>query len=300
MGLPSVADQTYGLMLIGDYADGDVLFNERGIMAVWKDGGWLYVESGGVRGFVHEEDLIRGEEAEQMYAYLEKRAARISAMLPAGVSREAYFFTAQQTVPYYENSAYAFRRITTQDTVIEKQAALAKTEAGIMEDMADDAREAGRLQEGDLAYVIENAGDSWFYVESGDVRGFVRKSALDRSASALMKIGETGEDSLSTAEEKIEPADNQATYYTLTSIKEGTKYSEIREKILELALSCVGNPYVWGGTSLTNGADCSGFVQTLYLCRPCIPGSDIISRELRTRSPDTGRRSRPAKRRPAT
>ena len=42
MGLPSVADQTYGLMLIGDYADGDVLFNERGIMAVWKDGGWLY------------------------------------------------------------------------------------------------------------------------------------------------------------------------------------------------------------------------------------------------------------------
>ncbi|MBR2592642.1 MAG: C40 family peptidase, partial [Oscillospiraceae bacterium] len=94
--------------------------------------------------------------------------------------------------------------------------------------------------------------------------GFVRKSALDRSASALMKIGETGEDSLSTAEEKIEPADNQATYYTLTSIKEGTKYSEIREKILELALSCVGNPYVWGGTSLTNGADCSGFVQTLY------------------------------------
>ena len=42
------------------------------------------------------------------------------------------------------------------------------------------------------------------------------------------------------------------------------KITEIREKILELALSCVGNPYVWGGTSLTNGADCSGFVQTLY------------------------------------
>ena len=26
----------------------------------------------------------------------------------------------------------------------------------------------------------------------------------------------------------------------------------------------LGNPYVWGGTSLTNGTDCSGFVQSLY------------------------------------
>jgi hypothetical protein len=229
-----------------------------------EDGGWIYVESGDVRGFVHEEDLIRGEEAEEMYAFLEKRAARISTMLPAGVSREVYFFTAQQTVPYYENSAYAFRRITTQDTVIEKQPALAKTEAGIMEEPDADAREAGKLREGDLAYVIENAGDSWFYVESGDVRGFVNRSALDRSVSAQIKVGDAGEESFSTAEEEIEPGDNQATYYTLTSVREGAKYSEVREKILELALSCVGNPYVWGGTSLTNGADCSGFVQTLY------------------------------------
>ncbi len=30
------------------------------------------------------------------------------------------------------------------------------------------------------------------------------------------------------------------------------------------ALQFVGNPYVYGGTSLTNGADCSGFVQSVY------------------------------------
>lgn len=39
------------------------------------------------------------------------------------------------------------------------------------------------------------------------------------------------------------------------------------ERGLELvayATQFVGNPYVWGGTSLTSGADCSGFTMTLY------------------------------------
>lgn len=39
---------------------------------------------------------------------------------------------------------------------------------------------------------------------------------------------------------------------------------EHREKIAQFALQFVGNPYVYGGTSLTNGADCSGFVMSVF------------------------------------
>lgn len=34
--------------------------------------------------------------------------------------------------------------------------------------------------------------------------------------------------------------------------------------VVDYACQFIGNPYVWGGTSLTNGADCSGFVMSVY------------------------------------
>ena len=40
--------------------------------------------------------------------------------------------------------------------------------------------------------------------------------------------------------------------------------SSTGEQIVAYALQFVGNPYVWGGTSLTDGADCSGFTQSVF------------------------------------
>ena len=43
-----------------------------------------------------------------------------------------------------------------------------------------------------------------------------------------------------------------------------TEVSSSGSSVAEFALQFVGNPYVYGGTSLTNGADCSGFVMSVY------------------------------------
>lgn len=40
--------------------------------------------------------------------------------------------------------------------------------------------------------------------------------------------------------------------------------SDLGQQIASYAVQFVGNPYVYGGTSLTNGADCSGFVQSVF------------------------------------
>lgn len=41
-------------------------------------------------------------------------------------------------------------------------------------------------------------------------------------------------------------------------------YSASGQAVVDYASQFIGNPYVWGGTSLTNGADCSGFVQSVF------------------------------------
>ena len=46
--------------------------------------------------------------------------------------------------------------------------------------------------------------------------------------------------------------------------EEAAAKAEKGQAIVDYACQFIGNPYVWGGTSLTNGADCSGFVQSVF------------------------------------
>lgn len=51
---------------------------------------------------------------------------------------------------------------------------------------------------------------------------------------------------------------------TQTELIYGKGVSDVRVDLVNYAKQFLGNPYVWGGTSLTSGADCSGFVQSIF------------------------------------
>ena len=51
---------------------------------------------------------------------------------------------------------------------------------------------------------------------------------------------------------------------TMTEARYGVGVSDVRVDLVEFACQFIGNPYVWGGTSLTKGADCSGFVLSVF------------------------------------
>ncbi len=71
-------------------------------------------------------------------------------------------------------------------------------------------------------------------------------------------------DEVYVKEEFVEVKEGLNTAITLSQYKYGMDVSDVRVDLCEYALQFVGNPYVWGGTSLTKGADCSGFVLSIY------------------------------------
>lgn len=51
---------------------------------------------------------------------------------------------------------------------------------------------------------------------------------------------------------------------TIAELQYGTGVSDVRVSLVQFALQYVGNRYVWGGTSLNKGIDCSGFTMRVY------------------------------------
>lgn len=234
--------------------------------------GWVYVESGSVRGFVRAQLLHMGEEA-SVYVTLNEAAAEIlSGLAGSQVDESEIMPEAEEKIPASENEAFAYLRATVYQSVVEKDPAVANREVIIREAQDPKSREIGTLKAGGLCYVIADRNAEWVYVESGDVRGFVPSEDLVFSDTELNKDGKTlkdqveerGESTYAVASEKIPAKENAALYYTKTSIHSGAPGMAQREEILSYAAQFIGNPYVWGGTDPVNGADCSGYVQTIY------------------------------------
>ena len=245
--------------------------SQDGLLYILKEeNGWLYVESGNVRGFVKASEVYTGDAAQEIldvYQTKAQKKAEKAGMEYTGIEGTAK--TAEATVDAKENQAYTYLRATVNPTVAEKDYALVNDQIGtgilnIKEENNPDARTVGTLKQGQLCYILADKDADWVYIESGDVRGFVEKKYLDNSDETKQQITTTGEEQYKTAEETVKPEENATLYYTLASVKEGTPSGEIRESILQFASQFIGNPYVWGGTSLTDGADCSGFVQQIY------------------------------------
>ena len=105
--------------------------------------------------------------------------------------------------------------------------------------------------------VTGEAVDGWYPVKVGEIDGWVSGTYV--TADTSYSYGETKEEEEARiAQEKQKEEEAQAVQAGVSGVLTGG------QAVIDYACQFIGNPYVWGGTSLTEGADCSGFVQSVY------------------------------------
>ena len=92
-------------------------------------------------------------------------------------------------------------------------------------------------------------------------------SSSESSGSGETQYDEYG--NVIDSENTVDPSEYQSSSESSSSDSSSSSGSSSSgsgsgSSVVNYATQFVGNPYVWGGTSLTSGADCSGFVQSVY------------------------------------
>ncbi len=107
------------------------------------------------------------------------------------------------------------------------------------------------VPQGEKLNVIEET-DGWLKVSTDEGEGYISADYAD--VEAVYQVAESIEEEQQRLAEEAAEAEAKAEADTYNRRVEAVNY----------AMQFLGNPYVWGGTSLTNGIDCSGFTMQVY------------------------------------
>ena len=192
--------------------------------------GWTKIKSGSVEGYVPAEALLTGEDAQQHSAEYEKNTVTVEADV-----------------------------------------------LNVRSGQGTDNEVLTQIEQGGSYEMTGEAVDGWYPVRVGEIEGWVSGEYVTPETS--YSYGETkAEEEERIAAETAEAAEQQsAVQGTADQSAAGDAVSQggavstsgsstavTGQAVIDYACQFIGNPYVWGGTSLTEGADCSGFVQSVY------------------------------------
>lgn len=122
--------------------------------------GWLYVESGDVRGFVRASEVYTGDSAQELLNVYQKKAkkdAEKAGKEYTGIEGTAK--TAKERIEAKDNQAYTYLRATVNQTVVDKDYALINAQAGngkvnVQEEMSNRSKNRRNDDAGELCYIL--------------------------------------------------------------------------------------------------------------------------------------------------
>ena len=144
-------------------------------------------------------------------------------------------------------------------------ATVTTTTLKVREEPSLDATVLGLVPIQDQLLVTEEL-DNWVKVNIEEGDGYVSLDYVTLSTE-FVKAESREEEEARLAKEEAERKAAKSESSATTSevpVVYATGESALGQSVASYACQFVGNPYVYGGTSLTNGADCSGFVMSVY------------------------------------
>lgn len=131
-----------------------------------------------------------------------------------------------------------------------------RTEANTDSDILSTVASGEELQ------VVDDGQNDWVQVSVDGNEGYVSEEYVDTKV-VFDQAESKEEEAARIAQEQAEAAVTLGED-TDASAMAAAPASSMGQAVADYACQFIGNPYVWGGTSLTNGADCSGFVLAVY------------------------------------
>ena len=174
--------------------------------------------------------------------------------------------TEKQTESSQETSSESESESSTEETSSESEAE-SSTEETASESEAESSTEETSSESESESSTEQTPSESTDPAETESASQQPSESTTETAGT-----GETATGSESTAVESSaeQPSSESAAAAETESVQAAsaaashTTTSSAGSSVAEFALQFVGNPYEYGGTSLTNGADCSGFVMSVY------------------------------------
>ena len=211
--------------------DGEVLgklYDNSAATVLGEENGWYKISSGSVEGYVKSDYVVVGDEE-----------------LARSVSR----------------------RVATVNTTTLNVRETASEDAGIIEQVP--------IQD-DLT-VVDESTEGWVAVTCEAGTGYVSSDYVDLSTEYTYAESKAEEEARLAAEEAERKAAEAAAKAAAAKASSKSSSSSSASTssysapsgtgasaVVSYAAQFVGNPYVYGGSSLTNGTDCSGFVMSVY------------------------------------
>lgn len=230
----------------------------------WLDGGWVKIVSGDVEGYIASDYLAIGKDAEKMAEEFATKYATVVKTQTLRVREEA-----STDSPTLELIPLGETFIVTKELDDWAEILLGNDNDGndmvgyVHKDYLEikiEFKEAISVEE---ELRIKRQQEEAERAEAERLRK-LELEEKKREEEEIRRKAEEAERARQQKEQSKNTSKGSSQTTTTTPKKESSSASGTRSELVAYAKKFVGNPYVWGGTSLTNGADCSGFVYTIY------------------------------------